>query len=523
LQHRKLKNFLFFVAALMLSAALREVCAQQTSTKSQPAARVSEKEYVRRTAPRAIVVVINRLSGTRLLAWLHRSGVDTSTLDDQTLLTTDLHISIVAGFYMKDGQHIVARLPPAEAEVAAIRVSQRASAIAANSNEAGTSSLKILREGAPPLDAQYLGLDAGTGLSVLRINETQLPSLTRETSENALLVNQRVRLFAPAPASNEKNSVNVSGVLPLRIAEVEGRLAEILRAPGSATIASLIVRLDKFAPSLAGGIALSDTNEIIGVVEAVEPDKAFIMPVGVVRRAAEKVLARSGNVPAPLLGVQGESVATIISEQHLLRGGWTSAEASELLKKRTGVLLTSIAAGTPAAHAGLQPGDIILRANNAEVRNAKDFSQLLRSVGSGAQVHLTFMRARQALRDVTVILSESLNPLRAMRESLNSSNGFSSLLSSGLETMALSPRLAAHFGAHGGRLIIYVQPQSAAFRAGFRPDDIIESVNNQKLYANNERVFQTPNSSAMPVSLTIVRDNQRLVMTLPVQQTAPLP
>ena len=64
---------------------------------------------------------------------------------------------------------------------------------------------------------------------------------------------------------------------------------------------------------------------------------------------------------------------------------------------RTGVLVTSVAAGTPAAAAGLKAGDVITTVNGTTVASVNDLRRSL--AGAADDVTLTIVRDR---KDVTL-------------------------------------------------------------------------------------------------------------------------
>jgi S1-C subfamily serine protease len=89
----------------------------------------------------------------------------------------------------------------------------------------------------------------------------------------------------------------------------------------------------------------------------------------------------------------------------------------ELIRSRQGVLLTSVAPGTPAASAGLRPGDVISRINGREVRGVGDLSPLLREAGVGQTADFTVWRAfEKSPVELPVMLSGTRSPAMATAE-----------------------------------------------------------------------------------------------------------
>jgi C-terminal processing protease CtpA/Prc len=131
--------------------------------------------------------------------------------------------------------------------------------------------------------------------------------------------------------------------------------------------------------------------------------------VQTVRAAAERVKSRRASVPQPWLGARGDAVAGSPLEFFVSRG-WPRDQAGELLRRRQGVVLTAVVPGTPAARAGLRPGDVVSRIDNFDVRGVEDMSQLLKETGDNLLADFRVHRAHESPRSLRVRLSESQNP-----------------------------------------------------------------------------------------------------------------
>ena len=540
--------------------------AGQNPSPSAQARSAPVAEQAVRVSPQ-VVTVVHRLNGIKMLRLLRRSDTRASalvTFSDDFVDKRDVHTSIIAGLVLRSGKDIIARLPQAEAElempVAPTLLSvetpapftapqppginQPGPTAAMPWPPNGSADLTVLGRDGQPIRARLLGLDGLTGLSLLRVGEIGLTP-AREASVERLSIGQRVRLLAPKPASASAETTPPE-VIYLRIGETQGRLTEIIRTP-SGKVARLMVRAPDLSPAIVGGVALNEAGETVGIIETSTASEARIMPAAEVLRAAERILARQASVPRPWLGVRGEAVAAT-SIARLVSGGWTRDKAVALAGKHLGLLLTSVAPGTPAALADLRPGDVILRVNDGEVKSAEDFSFLLGEAGGGASVSFTILRDQlpsqelrqppmpDALADlfklpdtlkplqpltVNVKLSESLNPAVAtkMAETLAATSAFADpLIAYGLETIPLSPRAAKRFGARGGLLVISVHMETAASLAGLRTADVIESINGQALHVTGQNfTFNTNDSTRL--SLSVIREGQRLEIKLPLKDT----
>jgi len=255
-----------------------------------------------------------------------------------------------------------------------------------------------------------------------------------------------------------------------------------------------------------GGVAVNNVGETLGIVDGIDGGEASILPATVIRQAARRVLARQMSVPKPWLGVKGEPVTAFNLEQ-IQNLGWQIERATTLAYEHNGILLTWIAPGSPASLAALRAGDVILKVNDEAVRTADDFSWLLEQAGPRGSVRFTIARPDHSTPEaVSVRLSEALNSEFAWTMAARGRG----LIDQGIETIALKPAVAVRLGASGGLLTVYVQPSTAAFKAGLRPGDVIESIDGKQVSSLPEPMLL----SGAAYKLDIVRNRQKLVITV---------
>lgn len=80
---------------------------------------------------------------------------------------------------------------------------------------------------------------------------------------------------------------------------------------------------------------------------------------------------------------------------------------------KDGVLVTEVAAGTPAEKAGLKAGDVITSVNDKLVASASDLVRLVREAGDGAEIAIGIVRDRRPQR-LQAKLGEAAQPGRGV-------------------------------------------------------------------------------------------------------------
>jgi S1-C subfamily serine protease len=533
------------------SQALLLVLVFSACTLAQTAPTVSRTPESQNKAPRPVqvetsvsapqvVTILHRLNGLKVIRLLLRGNEQLgaiANLDEAFQMAGEVHTNVIAGLALSDGQTIAAWLPEAEAELPPpmpfapaaptspappgsemakpVGVAPMAMpALPPNTFQRSfaTVDVKIVTRDGRNLPGRYIGLDGLTGLSVITLSNSNLP-VSADAIENSIEAGQRVRLIGPEPAS--RNELGGRGGIYVRVGETYATVTDVTRI-ATKTLARVRIKSAKITPANIGAVAVNDAGEPIGIVSAVSGDEASILPVGLVRSAAGRVVARQASVPRPWLGVRGEPIGKLTLER-ILKVGWKVERARSLAEKRQGLLLTSVIPGSPAATAALKPGDVILTVNNELVQNAEDFSMFLQDAAPGSFVNFTVARPGTAVSEAfNIKLAESPEPFFGpsmfdVRTPLLAPP----MLIPGIEAIAIKPRVATRLGATGGLLIVYVQPNSVAFAAGLRPGDVIESVNGDSVITRSASGLTNKNTTA---TVIVVRNKKKLTIAIPPQK-----
>ncbi|HEY6660803.1 MAG TPA: PDZ domain-containing protein [Pyrinomonadaceae bacterium] len=471
-----------------------------------------------------VVTIVHRLNGLKMFRLLARSEEQVQAiagLDAAFNLMDDVHTNVIAGLAMDDGETIAAWLPEADVEFGPVapepmpplpRKAPRP--LAGSFPRIGSGLLEgpdisVIGPDGKRLDAKYVGLDAVTGLSILKLAEKHALNASAIKDEH-VNTGENVLVFGPEPAT--KARALLGGNFYVRMGAIEGRIQNVLTAP-SGEVAKFKINSPRFSHANIGGVAINEAGETIGIVDGLEGSEASILPARLIRRAVQRVLEQQATVPRPWLGVKGEPVADLKVEQ-ILNHGWELTRAADLAGKHRGIMLTSIAPDSPAARAALRAGDVILKVDDNEIQNAEEFTWWLDQAGPSSLVQFTVARPdRPAEEPLNVKLSGMLDPAVSfrLRNRVASTRGFS-LISQGIETIVLRQPVASKLGTTAGLLVVYVQPSTAAFEAGLRPGDVIQSIDGKP--ATRFRAT----TQAASFTLEIVRSKEKLVVKVPAKK-----
>ncbi len=160
-------------------------------------------------------------------------------------------------------------------------------------------------------------------------------------------------------------------------------------------------------PGSSGGPLLNLDSEVIGINTAIASTSgnntgvSFSIPINRVKRVARDLLER-GKVSRGYLGLQ-------------VAGAFDASDAIRLgLERHLGALVESVYPETPAAMAGLKPGDVLLKLDDIQVRDENHCINMIADLAPGRRVRLEFWRDRRSVVGEAVVgdWSATSNKLR---------------------------------------------------------------------------------------------------------------
>jgi Do/DeqQ family serine protease len=223
-------------------------------------------------------------------------------------------------------------------------------------------------------------------------------------------------------------------------------------------------------PGNSGGALVDLAGRLVGINTAIfsrsggSQGIGFAIPANMVRVVVASARSGGDAVKRPWLGARLQPLTPEIAD-------------SMGLKRPVGALVASVSADSPAAKAGLKPGDVIVSVEGQQVDdpNAFDYRFATRPLGGTARVGLV-----RDGKDLVATVALQTAPETPRDEiTIRSRSPFS-----GVKVANLSPALADQLqldSAAEGVVVLDVDDGSYASNLGFRRGDIIEQVNGEKV------------------------------------------
>jgi serine protease Do len=168
-----------------------------------------------------------------------------------------------------------------------------------------------------------------------------------------------------------------------------------------------------------------------------------------------------------------------------------------------GVLVASVASGTPAQDAGLKTGDVIVSFDGNDVRDTNQLRNLVARTPVGHKVTVEVIRDKK-LRQFSVEIGE-------LPDNVLASADDSELLKQlGFSVQDLTEELAYQLGYEGqeGVVVADVEPGSEADRLGLERGTLIRQVNRQSV-RNTAEFMQALKESEQSKRLLLLAQDQR--------------
>ena len=319
---------------------------------------------------------------------------------------------------------------------------------------AGATNISVMMRDGKVFPAKLIGSDETNDLAVIKIDAQNLPVATLGNSDNLMIGEWAIAIGNPYGflLGNPEPSVS-AGVISAIGRNLVGA------GEGSAAYFDMIQTDAAINPGNSGGPLVDADGEVIGVNSSIYSPSGgsvglgFAIPINRASRVMDDLVGH-GAVRRPWIGAQ---------LRHL-----NSANPRDIIA--AGAVVSTVVPESPAAKAGIQAGDRILRAGTRPIRNEYDWQAVLLGAHVGDRVRLHVQRgSREFDVDVPVADQPEVNApkVQVLRE---------------LELTTLTPAIRAEHNvrSRAGAIVTSVTPR-VADQLGIQQGDVIVQVNNSQI------------------------------------------
>ncbi len=216
--------------------------------------------------------------------------------------------------------------------------------------------------------ATVVGRDAATDLVVLRLNGASAPVAQRADADAARIGSLVLAVGRPGRKITASFGI-VSAIADDWRGAAGGRIDRVLRLDLS------------IYDGFSGGPLVDSNGALIGIDNsALARGTPTALPASTVDHIVDELLER-GHIRRPFIGVAVQQVALN-----------AATVARHKLSRDGGLVVVSIADGSPAESAGILIGDVLLSAGGQPVRRPTDLLDALSTVADGASLELEHLR-----------------------------------------------------------------------------------------------------------------------------------
>jgi len=300
------------------------------------------------------------------------------------------------------------------------------------------------------------GTDSRTDLAVVHVEAADLPVALLGDSDKIQVGEWAIAIGSP---------FGLEETLTVGVISAKGR-----SGLGTGNYEDFIQTDASINPGNSGGPLVNIDGEVIGInAMIIQPGQGigFAIPINLAKTIMMELI-KTGKVIRPWVGIGLQDITPDLMKFFNL-------------KEKSGALISQVYGGSPAEKAGLKAGDAVIEIDGVKVTNSQDVVREVLKKQLGQKVNFVVLREgkRTEIPLITAQMPEKLGerePVQPAREWF------------GLRVSNVTPDLAKQLGLTKteGVVIVGVEPNSVAQRAGLRVGDIVLEVNRQKVFNEND-------------------------------------
>ena len=338
----------------------------------------------------------------------------------------------------------------------------------------GAAKIVVTFHDGEEASAKVVGVDPKTDVAVIQVEATSYPALAKGKSSKVQVGELVIAVGSPFGLDQTVTTgiVSALGRGDQQIIGQAGAFEDFIQTDAAIN------------PGNSGGPLIDLDGRVIGINTAIataarsSAGVGFAIPIDLASNIADRLI-KDGKVKRAALGIALQQLTPKI------------ARSSGYDVKTKGILVGQVFANSPAAKAGLKPGDLIVKFDETPAESLQAFRSFVATSDLDHPHHLSYLRGGQMLSaDVNLAPSEKVLAFNEERSGDDDSerstpadkpspdkkveiNGF------GLEVQDLTPELAKQLGFEEpvtGVLVGKVRNDSPASAVGLETGMVISSI-----------------------------------------------
>jgi serine protease DegQ len=239
------------------------------------------------------------------------------------------------------------------------------------------------------LSAKIVGVDPESDLALLKVEATNLPSITF-ASPDQLDVGDVVLAIG--------NPFGVGQTITQGIVSALGR-----NHLGINTYENFIQTDASINPGNSGGALIDTAGNLVGINSAIYSRNGgsmgigFAIPISIAQQVMEQIV-EEGTVTRGWVGVEAQNMTPELAD-------------SFALPTASGALIAGVLPNSPAYHAGLKAGDVLVAINGKPVINSASMLNLIAVLKPNKKATLKIVRAGKQL-DIDILIGKRPTPVK---------------------------------------------------------------------------------------------------------------
>ncbi|MBO7882028.1 Do family serine endopeptidase [Burkholderia pseudomallei] len=261
----------------------------------------------------------------------------------------------------------------------------------------GADQIEVALADGRTATAKVIGSDPETDLAVLKINMTNLPTITLGRSDQSRVGDVVLAIGNP---------FGVGQTVTMGIISALGR-----NHLGINTFENFIQTDAPINPGNSGGALVDVNGNLLGINTAIYSRSGgslgigFAIPVSTARNVLESIIT-TGTVTRGWIGVEPQDVTSEIAE-------------SFSLAQKSGAIVAGVLQGGPADKAGIKPGDILMSIDGEDITDTTKLLNVVAQIKPGTPAKVHVVRKGKEL-DVTVVIGKRPPPPKQALDDQNS-------------------------------------------------------------------------------------------------------